>query len=172
MTLKNKWKTNILIYTNMKLLYTALTIALLAGSHTATAQTVPAKPATELLSAGPEYDTHFKKLKELYLKELRSESYKKSVSLHKAFLKKLPNEAFTTDDQLAWIKDNLPKTQFESYEAAEKEWQEIMAAGMASIEDNKEYYDYMVLCFSKCEPQILTDMMMEVQEEHPELVFD
>jgi hypothetical protein len=158
----------------MKVLYTSLLTLFLACSYTTMAQTTNDKPKQEKLTDGPEYDKHYAKLKELYLKQLRSESYKKQHALNNAFVAKINFDGEIEDfqkDILGWIKANIDKTTFGSYEAAEKEWQAIIAAGMKDFEENKDYYDYMMVCFNCCDSEILTQVMMEVMEEYPELVY-
>lgn len=157
----------------MKLLYTLLFTIALTGTYTAAAQTETKPVKEEKLTGGPEYDKHYEKLKELYIKQLRSGTHKKQRQLNNAFIAKMnfkgdPKEI--QKDILGWVKNNIDKTNFESYEAAEQEWQAIITAGMDDFQENQEYYEYMRICFQCCDGlflQVLTD----VGEEYPELVY-
>jgi hypothetical protein len=163
----------------MKLIYTALLTIALTGTYTATAQTgtapVKQEAAKEKLTEGPEYDKYYEKLKELHIEHLRSESYKKSRALNKAFVKKMNykgrNFMEISKDMLGWVKENFSQTSFESYEAAEKEWAAVNAATMESVTENKEYYDYMRECLQKCDTQLIKDVLRDIMEEHPEVFY-
>lgn len=157
-----------------KLFYTLLISLALTGNYTAMAQTVTKSANEEILTSGPEYEKHYKKLKELYIKELKSESYKKSRELTRAFYEKINykgNIEDIRDNILPWIKENIKKTSFESYKAAEKEWEEVNTASMESVVENNEYYAYMQECLECCGPGIITKARNDVREENPELIY-
>jgi hypothetical protein len=158
----------------MKLIYTALLAFTLANTYTLTAQTADKEPVPEKLSDGPEYDKHYQKLKELYIKQLKSESYKKYFELNRSFINKMNYKGKISklgNNMLGWIKENIGKTSFESYEAAEKEWQAVQAASRKSMGKNKEYYDYTRTCIKCCGSEMIAHVLTEVMQEHPELVF-
>jgi hypothetical protein len=157
----------------MKSFYTILLTLIITCTYTASAQIVAEKPKHEKLTKGPEYDKHYAKLKELHIKELNSESHKKSKELHKAFVKKLNYKGKYQDiskNVLDWVKENLYQTSFESYEAAEKEWKAVQVANFKSIKENQEYYDYSLTCLRYCDNDIIIQVMMDVMQEHPELI--
>jgi hypothetical protein len=157
----------------MKLIYTALLAFTLAGTYNATAQ-ASEKPKQEKLTKGPEYDKHYEKLKELHIKQLSSESHKTFSKLHKLFIKKMKfkgNLVQLNGKYFEWIKENLANTTFESYEAAEKEWQVVQAANQANIKENKDYYDYISICLSCCDIDLISQVTIDVMQEQPELVF-
>lgn len=131
----------------MKLSHIILTGALLITFYTAQSQTEPEvkkeeKPATET-------KVTYEELKELYMKRENSESYKLSKKLMTAFYKKMNysekdrSALITPDSMLVWIKANLEKTYFASYEEATEEFDEMMAAGVKSVEENKDFYTAM-----------------------------
>jgi hypothetical protein len=152
----------------MKLLHTLFIGFALVCSYTVTAQTGNID--------NPECVARYEKLKELHLQKLTSESYVKQHVLLKEFTRKLNVKdakykvAEMSKDMLGWIKTNIDKTLFESYEEAEKDFAALSAAGEASRIEGREYFSYMKECAQHCGNDILYRVNEEVFAEHPELL--
>lgn len=128
----------------MKISHIILAGTLLLTSYTAQSQTAPAAKKDITTTEKPKVT--YEELKELYLKRENSESYKLSKKLMRAFNKKMNYREKdmsifeSPNGSLDWIKANLEKTGFANYEEAAKEHEEMMAAGIKSVEENKDFY--------------------------------
>jgi len=148
----------------MKLFYLALLI-LGFGFNAVSAQNDLAAPAIEKISNGSEYDKHYNKLKELEIKQLTSESHKKYRKIHKSFydyVQKQYRRDVPYNDVLNWIFDNIEKTTFGSYENAEMEWNIVNTAQAAYLADNKEYFDFVLICVEKFDKKLFIDVQKEI----------
>ena len=120
-------------------------------------------------------EERYKKLKELYIKELDSKSHQAADSLFQVFVYKMTLEIDLTelpDDPetyVDWVKDNLSKTEFKDVAEAEKLWGEYRQNTEITIEENSAYYDYMMEAF-KYEGGIATNVkvMTDVLSDYPE----
>jgi hypothetical protein len=120
-------------------------------------------------------EERYKKLKELYIKELDSKSHRTADSLFQVFIYKITLDVeideLPEDPQtyVAWAKDNLSKTEFKDAAEVEKLWGEYRKNTDITIKENSAYYDYMMETF-KYEGGISlnTEVMMDVMSDHPE----
>lgn len=120
------------------------------------------------------YTVRYNKIKELYLKQLESQSRRTLINLSLSFYKKMQASPWEQirplDECLPWIKANLNQTSFKSFEEAEKDWAAIEAAKDNEYNENKEYHDYIVECMLlDNSSKFLIDACKEVEAEHPEL---
>lgn len=95
-----------------------------------------------------EYKIRYERLKELELKRADSPSYNKSVSLSRAFDKKLAQKIDKSlySNETAfnqWIEKNIHATNFGSVADAKEQWQKVNKAYNNAVAENKDYYDYM-----------------------------
>jgi hypothetical protein len=152
----------------MKLFNALLICFALAGTYTAMAQTGNID--------NPECSKRYEKLKELQLKKLSSGNSIKYHKMMKEFTAKMNIRATgdkvtdVSEDLLGWVKNNIDKTKFRSYEEAEKDFAALSAAGEASRLDGKEYFAYLKECRQHCGNDIMTKVLTEVLQEHPELL--
>jgi hypothetical protein len=110
------------------------------------------------------YANTYNKLRTLYLKQLDSESHKKAQKIGMAFMQKAK---FTGDFKnfkdenglMDWIKENLDKTSFKSYEEAVKENEAMKLAYEADAKENADYFAYMKIANQKF-PRIGVDVML------------
>lgn len=149
-----------------------LVLAMLAFSLSGFSQ---ASAKNEKLKDPVPREERYKKLKELYIKELDSKSHRTADSLFQVFIYKITLD-FEMDElpedpqtYVAWAKDNLSKTEFKDAAEAEKLWGDYMQNIENSIVENKAYYDYMMETF-KYEGGIDTsiEVMTDVRSDHPE----
>lgn len=114
------------------------------------------------------YTAMYNTLKQLSVKERASDSFKKMDSLTKAFNAKMNADTFTkkqlTDDdkRLAWIRQNIATTRFDSYEAAVTEWEAVKESSKKLIAENIDLYAYMVKAVQLHGSSLLADVMTEV----------
>jgi hypothetical protein len=152
----------------MKLKHTLLIIFSIAGTYTAIAQTGSID--------NPECVARYEKLKELQLKKLSSENSIKYHKMMNEFSEKMNYKATgtkvtdVTKDLLGWLKDNIDKTKFESYEAAVTEIEALSAIGELSRNEGKEYFAYLRECKQHCGNDVMMKVLNEVLKEHPELL--
>lgn len=145
-----------------------ITLLLLLFSFSGTAQT----SVEDTLTASYRYS----KARDLYIKSLHSKSAMHFNKLGDEFRGKLnffgDNTVLaTTEGTFEWIKENLERTDFESYEAAVKEYEELGVAAANNIESNSEFYDYLKYCalYHK-EYRLLPDVQTDVLNSNPELL--
>ncbi|MUV05018.1 hypothetical protein GN157_14975 [Flavobacterium rakeshii] len=148
----------------MKFLYT-LSFSIL--SLTLTAQTTEDNSSKKAVEEST-YEKDFEQLKELHIAYENSEDRVKHLKLMDDFYDKIKElrkmrDAIGNDVNatLEWIKNNLDKTQFTSYEEAKKEWDNIQTVGMTSFMKNQEYFNFMQKCLLKYGPDILRKVMEE-----------
>lgn len=114
----------------------------------------------------------YSKLKILFIKQLDSKSYKIADSLSQVFYYKMTPDMTITEiskeneDYLEWTKANLSKTEFKEVAEAEKLWAEYEAANLASVRDNKEYFDYLLQIIKidggvEINTNVVTDVYMD-----------
>jgi hypothetical protein len=116
------------------------------------------------------YSVRYNKLKELYLKQVNSKSFKMVDSLQRSFIKKAQFKGKLDMPLLIWVKTNLFMTKFKNFDEAQKEWADIEAAQEIEMEQNADYYDYVyesILATSSAEIQI--NAKQDVEAEHPEI---
>jgi len=120
------------------------------------------------------YEVWYKKLKELYIKRIDSESYKNSEKTTWAYYDMLNMDAsdgivLMKIGSLEWSKANLYKTDFGSPEEAEREFKKVEDASGLEIEENEEYWDYFTKCLMATDIYDLEfKIEEEVKQEHPE----
>ncbi|AXG74731.1 hypothetical protein DVK85_11015 [Flavobacterium arcticum] len=118
------------------------------------------------------YSADYEKLKTLHLKQLISETHIESSKLMMSFMKKMNRKDKTPiknpDDIINWVKDNMEQTDFLSFTQAEFEWGIINKLQMESIQENQEYYNFMIVAMRKHGVEIITDEAMNTMEEYPE----
>ncbi|MES2484668.1 MAG: hypothetical protein V4581_01790, partial [Bacteroidota bacterium] len=149
----------------MKSFYSLLVI--FCFSFYATAQRPERPQRASAANATPKdtaYVNTYNKLRTLYVKQLDSETYKKAHKLSMEFAKKTKFDGdFATlteeDSMLKWIKDNLDKTSFTSYEEAVKLNKEQEAAFEVDQKENAEYYAFAKIARQKY-PKITVDVML------------
>jgi len=158
----------------MKYIYLTLIALLLSGVTPLAAQETSTD--SEQRSNDPDYTEMKNKLIALHLQELDSESYKRSAVLSRSFHDKLNYTGEVTDVMklfrekkvVDWVKENFAVTEFESVEEAQKEYDAMMQATMATITENEAYHNYMMQAVLKYGADILTEATMYVFREHPE----
>ncbi|WP_330443653.1 hypothetical protein [Flavobacterium sp. C4GT6] len=148
----------------IKLLYI---FSFLIFSLNSTAQTKEDNSSKEAVEEST-YQKDYEKLKELHIAYENSEDKAKQVKLMDDFYDKIKDRRKMRDAigndigaTLEWIKNNLDKTKFTSYEEAKKEWDNIQAAGMSSVMKNQEYFNFMQKCLRKHGSDILIKVMEE-----------
>lgn len=118
------------------------------------------------------YEAKYNKLKAVYVKKRQSESYKKFSKLNDAFLEKVNFKDHFKEIEMRtimeWIKANLAKTKFASYEEAEKEWKIVREAVSEHSAESSEYYDLMREYRKNGDMEIVKAVMMDVQKEYPD----
>lgn len=154
----------------MKLSHIVLAGTLLFISYTMQSQTAPAAKKDEK-TATEQPKVTYEELKELYIKMENSESHKLSNKLMKAFMEKMNYKEKdisviqSPNGMLEWIKANIEKTGFASYEDAVKEYEEMMAATMKSTTENMDFY----MALGKADPEdahrILTEGINPYSED-------
>jgi len=112
------------------------------------------------------YTVKFNKLKELYVKQYNSESYKKMKNLNDAFMDKVnPDHTFLDFKgvpPIDWVKGNLEKTAFSSYDDAKKEYAEIEKAAVFVAAENGALTNMILELVKNKEHEIMTDVLMEL----------
>jgi len=145
----------------MKFVYTTLII--LCFSLSAMAQH-PRKTEMTATVKDTAYVNTYNKLRALYLKQLESESYKKVQKLTTAFMEKVKFDGdfkiFKEEyGLLNWIKDNLQKTSFTSYEEAENEYKAQEVLNKEYEQENAEYIAFGKAVRAKY-PKMMVDVML------------
>ena len=140
-------------------------IAIICFSFCAMAQR-PERPSgtSNAASKDTAYVNTYNKLRALYLKQLDSESYKKAYNLSMNFASKAKFDGdfailAVENGMLNWIKENLDKTSFSSYEEAVKLYKEQEVAFEADKIENAEYYTAAKIAGEKY-PKIKVDVML------------
>lgn len=150
------------------------TILLLACSFAATAQTTMYNPPAELIDS-PECAERYETLKKMHAEYLASATVKKETMIVREFNRKLNLKAngekleVVLADVMGWIKDNVEKTHFESYEAAEKEFAAITDAFVAVRAENKDYFAFINEAKTYCGDGVLSRVVSDVSINYPEL---
>jgi hypothetical protein len=115
------------------------------------------------------------KLKELYIKELNSESYKKQVLLIRAFADKVNfydkskiNLIKDLPSIILWIKENFEQTDFKSMDEVTAEMEKIIKAQAEVMKENKEFNDSMIETVAMLGPEILSSVIHDVMYMYPE----
>ncbi|MCW4469850.1 hypothetical protein OGH69_12795 [Flavobacterium sp. MFBS3-15] len=118
----------------------------------------------------------YNKARALYIKSLHSKSSMHLNKLGAEFRDKLnffgdSTVLATREGALKWIKENLERTDFETYEAAVNEYEAIGVASANQVKDNSEFYDYIKYCalYHK-EYSLLPDVCLDVHSSNPELL--
>lgn len=120
------------------------------------------------------YEVRYKKLKELFIKRIDTESYKKEDKLFTAYVDKLnltpaDNEQFQEMEVLEWIKVNLKQTSFKTMEEAEKEWAAVEIAQEIELQENSAYHNYYFETLKATRKfDTYAILLEEVMEEYPE----
>ena len=126
----------------------------------------------ELTGRDTVYEAKYNKLREVYVKKRLSESYVAFSKVHKAFLEKVNfNDHFKEIEMrtiMEWVKANLGKTKFATYEEAEKEWEAVRNASQAHGEDASEFYAMMREYRANGDMDIVKDVMKDVAMEYSE----
>jgi len=136
----------------------------------ANAQDTRYYPLTDVQTSGPTYIEHYNKLKELYLKQLQSVSYKNKELLTRSFLKKMNFTGKYSElhkDVLAWIKRNIEKTNFETYEAAQKEWDFLLTIAQKEVTENNDFYEFKLKSSQCCGPDVFLQVDFDIRKEYP-----
>lgn len=102
-------------------------------------------------------------LKELYIKMIRSESHKNFDKASKAFTDKMgdeiPDDKLSSEgEMLDWIKNNILLTNFDSYQEAVREWNNVIALSSISVNANMAFHEYL----AEAEPGAFLEVLMEV----------
>lgn len=152
----------------MKSFCTLLFTIVFALSYTkVTAQTSTYNP----VNSSSECKERVDKLKAMHVTFLSSDTQKKYSQLIKEFNRKINLKGSgekvenIIDDLMGWIKNNIDKTMFESYEAAEKEFEAISDASVAMRNENKEYYTYLNESRPYCGSGLIAKIVNEVSDE-------
>lgn len=122
------------------------------------------------------YSVRYNKARELYIKTLYSDSAMNLNKVTDQFRDKMnffgDNIVLATKEgTLKWIKDHIAVTDFESYEAALKDYQLIELAATRQVDENSEFYDYIKDCamYHK-DYRLLPEVCIDVQNTNPELL--
>lgn len=126
------------------------------------------------------YYAKYEKLKELYIKKIHSPTYRKYKSLINSYKSKwrfayegsgdkLGAELAKNPGGLNWIKNNLEKTKFESYEAAVEEFDLVMAAAKDDNTANKEFSEYSLEVMMNSGPGMYIDLVEEMMMLYPDM---
>lgn len=157
----------------MKYLYKVLLgIILLAPVNVFSQNSIQSQSLVEKDSS---YNAAFEKLKKLLIAKIHTQGYQENKKLITAFREKLrensglyPSGIGLQPSVLAWVKINLEKTKFKSYEEAVADYDEILKASQAEDVKNPDYLNYSVTAVLKYGPQILVDVVLEVMTEYPD----
>lgn len=120
------------------------------------------------------YEVRYKKLKELFIKRIDTESYKKESKLVSDYGDKLnltpsDSEQFQEMEVLEWIKVNLKQTNFKTMEEAEKEWAAVEIAQEIELQENLAYHNYLFETIKATRKFDLAIVLEEeVREEYPD----
>ncbi|MDV6168655.1 hypothetical protein R1T16_09485 [Flavobacterium sp. DG1-102-2] len=145
-------------------------VSLLALLFSLTVFSQDAKPMVD----NEPYEVWYKKLKELYTKRIDSENYKASERASWVYYDMLNMDAsdgveVTKLGPLEWSKANLYKTDFGSFEKAEREFKKLEEASQLDIKGNAEYWNYFTKCLMATDIYDLEIRLEEeLREEHPE----
>lgn len=116
------------------------------------------------------YITQYNKLKDLYIKMLKSPSNIEAEKLMSLFKDKMNFHGdrikFAREGVLPWIKENIGTTKFESYDAALQEWDILVKAQQIVIEQNPEYYNCLIESVQKYKGTILLELLREVKDDY------
>lgn len=107
------------------------------------------KPKVHLEKGSKEYNLCYEKLRDLELKRNQSASKQEANRLHKDFSMKLNQKTdltiFTKKDVFfSWIEENINSTLFVNVDSAKEEWLKLNAANKKVMDDNSEYYVYLI----------------------------
>lgn len=96
-----------------------------------------------------EYNICYDKLKELEIKKNNSESKQEANRLRDVFSLKLNQKTDTTiftkkEVFFPWIEENIKSTLFVNVDAAKEEWLKLNAANEKVMDDNSDYYVYLI----------------------------
>lgn len=152
-------------------------IIFLAISTLCTAQNDPVESSviSKLPINDSLYNASFEKLKKLLIAKIHTQGYQENKKLITAFREKLrensglfPSGIGQQPSVLAWVKINLEKTKFKSYEEAVTDYDAILKASQAEDVKNPDYLNYSVTAVLNYGPQILVDVVLEVMMEYPD----
>lgn len=147
--------------------FTILLFTLSLSFTSAIAQTIEWRiPGTDTI-----YNAKFKKFKDICLRKMKTESHVEAKKAMTIFLDKLsfsgkPSE-FPKDTLLPWIKENLQKTKFTSYEEAEQVWQQVTDTGLADVKENMYYFEAIAELSKNGDNKIFMDVRQEIEYEYP-----
>lgn len=120
------------------------------------------------------YEVRYKKLKELFIKRIDSESYKKENRLFTGYVDKLnlkpsDSELFEEMEPLEWAKANLKQTNFKTVAEAEKEWAAVEIAQDMELKENSAYHNYYFETLKATRKfDTYSILLEEVMEEYPD----
>ncbi|RWW91991.1 hypothetical protein [Flavobacterium cerinum] len=132
------------------------------------------KNKLNLQKTDPEYVERYNKLKELSLKEFNSMSSTDVRIRRKAFNKKLNQKIDSSlyleqESFSKWIDENIKSTYFVNTKMAKQEWLELNTARKTAIEENQDYYDYLMEIALTVEgTELITDVQVNVTMENME----
>lgn len=128
-----------------------------------------------------DYNVCYEKLKVLYISYLNSESFKVSskaldefkdkvnYTASNAEAKEFIKDSYKENKPLKWIKENIEKTDFKTYQEAELEYQHFVELSKKSRTDNKEFFDYLKTVTDIHGSKIFADAIVYVRLNHPEI---
>ncbi|KOS05083.1 hypothetical protein AM493_02815 [Flavobacterium akiainvivens] len=126
------------------------------------------------VSNDPEYQLHYNKYKELYLKRIFSEAY---INYEKVFdhYKKMINyehnkyRILNVKDLGAWTRAHLSDTKFKSIKEADDEWIKLLDATELERKQNNEFdtYQYKVLKLPYG-PRLMALVLIDIMTVIPE----
>lgn len=87
-------------------------------------------------------------LKQLYIDKLNSQSYHNYDTARAAFYNTLganipDSELGSSDKMLRWVQNNLTQTGFQSYQEASDKYDDLKTLGVAAIQDNLTFHQYL-----------------------------
>lgn len=132
------------------------------------------KDKLKLKNTDPEYIERYSKLKELSLKEFNSISSTDARIRTKAFNQKLNQKIDVSlymeqESFSKWIDENIKSTYFVNAKMAKQEWLELNTARKNAIDENQDYYDYLMEIALTVEgTELITDVQVNVTMENME----
>lgn len=127
------------------------------------------KEKVYLEKGSKEYNLCYDKLRDLELKRNQSASKQEANRLRKDFSMKLNQKTdltiFTKKDVFfPWIEENINSTLFKNVDTAKEEWLKMNAANEKVMDDNSDYYVYLIELTQTVENfvQLSTDVSTEL----------
>ena len=137
-----------------------------------------APDSTVVKLSAVEYQQHYDKLKELFLKQLDYEGYKKMADKSDEFYRKCRtdenrdsvnnynDEPFSIEKMMLWLEANIEKTDFKDFAQVKAEFKEIEDLRYKVIVDNIEFYDYLAE-IDEIEPDMFLTLINDITLNHP-----